>query len=147
MKDEMLSDIIKILKSDGIKITVERRLLVNAFISNPDIHFDFDKLIYIVKKEKPHYGIATLYRNLKLLTKKGIVLENVIEEKKYYELMMFNKQQIHAHLICKYCGNIDEYSNPDLIKYIEKIDKTYDFDVYHGDLNFYGICSKCKKNN
>jgi len=60
---------------------------------------------------------------------------------------MFSKKKLHAHLICKICGSIDEYHNPDIIKYIKIIDNKYNFDVYYGELNFYGICNKCKLNN
>ncbi|AEM79215.1 Fur family transcriptional regulator [Thermoanaerobacter wiegelii] len=144
-KNDLMSLLIKALKANGLKITEKRQILLNVFLKNPDTHFDFDTLYQEAKKEWSHYGVATLYRNLKIFVDKGILSENIIGTKKYYELKMFNKKKIHAHLICKYCGNIDEYYSPDLIKYIKMIDKKYDFDVYYGELNFYGICSKCKK--
>ncbi|UZQ82331.1 transcriptional repressor [Thermoanaerobacter sp. RKWS2] len=144
-KNDLMSLIIKTLKANGLKITEKRQILIEVFLKSPNIHFDFDTLLEEVRKEWPHYGVATLYRNLRIFVDKGILSENIIGNKKYYELKMFNKKKIHAHLICKYCGSIDEYYSPNLVKYIKMIDKKYDFDVYYGELNFYGICSNCKR--
>lgn len=144
-KNDLMLSIIKTLKTNGLKMTEKRKILIKVFLKNPNVHFYFDKLLEEVRKECPHYGVATLYRNLRIFIDKGILSENVIEDKKHYELKIFNKKKIHAHLICKYCGSIDEYYGPDLIKYVKLIDKKYDFDVYYGELNFYGICSNCKK--
>jgi len=144
-KNDLMSLIIKTLKASGLKITEKRQILIEVFLKSPNIHFDFDALLEEVRKEWSHYGVATLYRNLRIFVGKGILSENIIENKKYYELKMFNKKKIHGHLICKYCGSIDEYYSPDLVKYIKMIDKKYGFDVYYGELNFYGICSNCKR--
>lgn len=148
MKSNNLSDyIIKNLKIQGFKITDNRRILIDVFLSNVNTHFNFEELFKEVRLKCPSYGIATLYRNLKLFVDVGILSENIIDDVKYYELKMFSKKKLHAHLICKICGSIDEYHNPDIIKYIKIIDNKYNFDVYYGELNFYGICNKCKLNN
>ncbi|WP_031313858.1 Fur family transcriptional regulator [Caldanaerobacter subterraneus] len=136
--------LVKVLKDKGLKVTEKRQILLDVFLKNPDKHFDIDSLYEEVRKRWPHYGIATLYRNLKILVESDIISENLIGNKKYYELKMFSKKRIHAHLICKYCGNIDEYYSPELIKTVKEIGKKHDFDIYYGELNFYGICSNCK---
>lgn len=144
-RKKLMKLVIKILKDDDLKITDRRKILIDVFFSNASSHFDFDILLKEVKKKCPQYGVATLYRNLKLFIVKGIISENIIDGKKYYELMIFNQKKFHAHLICKNCRSIDEYFSPSLIKVIKQIEEKYDFDVYYGKLNFYGICGKCKK--
>ncbi|QSZ26977.1 transcriptional repressor [Aceticella autotrophica] len=143
MKNDIKNTIIKVLKADGVKITKERELLLDVFLDNPNLHFDFTALLNAVRKINSRYGIATLYRNLKLLIQKDILSENTIKDTKYYELKMFSKKKIHIHLICNKCGSIDEYFDARLIEEIVEIRKKYNFDIYYGELNFYGICSKC----
>lgn len=92
-KNDLMSLIIKTLKANGLKITEKRQILIEVFLKSPNIHFDFDTLLEEVRKEWSHYGVATLYRNLGIFVDKGILSENIIGNKKYYELKMFNKKR------------------------------------------------------
>ncbi|WP_435619904.1 Fur family transcriptional regulator [Thermoanaerobacterium thermosulfurigenes] len=145
LENVSLQNLIDFLEKTGVKITLTRLILLKTFTDNPDVHFDFNSLLKIVKKEDPNYGVATLYRNLDMLIKKNIISVNTINNVKYYEIITPQKGNIHTHLICKYCNNVEEYSGYEVIQFLNLIKDKYGFDINYGSINVYGICKKCRE--
>ena len=145
LENASLQNLVDFLKKTGVKITLTRLILLKTFTNNPDVHFDFNSLLSIVRKEDSNYGIATLYRNLDMLVKKNIISVNTIDNAKYYELITPQKGNIHIHLICKYCNNVEEYSDYEIIQFLNLVKDKYGFDINYGSINVYGICKKCKQ--
>lgn len=145
LENASLQNLVDFLKKTGVKITLTRIILLKIFTNNPDVHFDFNSLLSIVRKEDSNYGIATLYRNLDMLIEKNIISVNTIDNVKYYELITPQKGSIHIHLICKYCKNVEEYLSDEVIQYLNLINEKYGFDINYGSINIYGICNKCKQ--
>lgn len=145
LENVSLQSLIDFLKKTGVKITLTRLILLKIFTNNPYVHFDFNSLLKIVKKEDLNYGIATLYRNLDMLIKKNIISANTINNVKYYELITPQKGNIHIHLICKHCNNVEEYSDYEIIQFLNLVKDKYGFDINYGSINVYGICKKCRE--
>ena len=89
---------------------------------------------------------ATIYRNIKSLTKKEIIRE--IKNSKgigYYEIACNIHNPIHPHFECEMCKKIfclKALSAEDTIN----LSKYSDFEIKNIEIKFSGICNKCKVN-
>lgn len=138
-----MTDIIKILKEKGCKITPQRRAVAQSLLSlgkfptAQEIHND-------IKKVQPDVGLDTVYRNLNLLVAIGLVNQISVPGKdtKVFELALGAH---HHHLICIGCGeaNCLDYCPVDE-KVLQKAAGS-EFEIVGHSLELYGYCRKCKK--
>ena len=131
----MMKNLHSILKKTPLKSTPQRLAILNTIQKNG--HICVEDMFKELKPQFPSLSLATIYKNIILLKKEGILSEISIQNlKPKYEI----KKTPHGHFICKNCGKIYDFDlqnvcNPSL-KEIEKIE---DSEVY-----LYGICKKCK---
>jgi len=93
-----------------IRNTKQRNLLLECFKNNKDRHLTVEELYEMAKSIDSNIGIATVYRNVKLLEEQGVI--NKIELPDFllaYEMCAFNSEHSHHHLICRKCGNIVDF--------------------------------------
>jgi len=99
-------------------------------------------LYRLVSKRLPSISLGTVYRNLNLLSKKGIIQKlEVGGSRARYD----GDTDKHYHICCSSCGRIDDIQN--ISEEILNIDlfeiEGYVVEGYH--MNFYGICSDCRE--
>lgn len=98
-------------------------------------------LFKLVSKRLPKISLGTVYRNLDLLSKKGIIQKLELSGSRARYDGDINK---HYHICCTNCSRIDDIFN--IPKEIINIDLSeiegYIVEGYH--MNYYGICSDCK---
>ena len=100
------------------------------------------------KKLHGEIGLATVYRNLELLEKLGIIHRfDYGDGQNRYEINMGEEEHYHHHLICRKCGAIGEFHS-DLLESIERriADET-GFEVTDHCLRFFGLCAKCREDS
>lgn len=135
------------LKTKGYKFTDSRELIVKFFLNNSDKHFSPQDVYSYLKKMDESIGIATVYRNIKLLMENEIIEEVICKNKKVYELKLFGKKSVHAHFTCRICNKIIDYnaisSSLKILGLINQIEKEYDFNIEDVDILFSGICKDC----
>ena len=127
-------------------LTKKRELILNVLKENCCSHMTADEIHELVCTENKDIGIATVYRNLKILEDHGYIKRAYISENLSvcYELQAQNDKHSHHHLLCKSCGGTDDFAD-DLLDAIEKIiDVTTGFEIHDHNLVFYGKCKKCK---
>ncbi len=98
-------------------------------------------LYKLVSKRLPKISMGTIYRNLDLLSKKGIIQKLEVGGSK---ARFDGDTDKHYHICCTECGKIDDvydFSENIINVDLSKI-KEYDVEGYH--MNFYGICSDCR---
>ena len=89
-------------------------------------------------------GLATVYRNLQLLIKQGLVRSRHLPTGEVLYTPV--ERDIH-HLTCVDCGGTTRL-NSCPVKAINLPQKTAkDFELLFHTLEFFGICQKCSKNN
>jgi len=138
-----LEKILKSLKEKGFRLTKIRKFMLDFLLNSKtplcarEIQEKFFKLNMRINK-------TTIYRDLDLLKKEGIVREVQLRDNVMrYEITPENH---HHHLICLNCKKIDEVIlEGDLEKEEKIILKTKKFNVLYHSLEFYGVCSECKK--
>lgn len=135
------------LKDSGLKITPQRRAIINILLNNKNTHLSSEEIYDLVRVNCPEIGLATVYRTMQLLDEIGVISKlNLDDGCIRYEIDL-NKSESHNHhhLICKKCGAIIEVEN-DLMEDVEnKIQNAYNFKILDHDIKFYGICKKCNE--
>ncbi|SFV61011.1 Peroxide stress regulator; Ferric uptake regulation protein; Fe2+/Zn2+ uptake regulation proteins [hydrothermal vent metagenome] len=128
---------IKILKSSGLKATLQRLSILE--IIDTKGHIKIDDLYQEMHKINPKISLATVYKNILTMMGKSVVLEvPIIGGKSYYEL----KKEDHIHLICNICNNIKDKDINNLNLNVNELSNN--FIISHSQLNIYGTCPECK---
>jgi len=129
-------ELIPYLKERGLRITPQRILILEAIISlegHPtaeDIH-----------RSIPYTSLTTIYNNLKLFVKLGILNElpygNSLSK---YEL----NHSKHYHVICQCCGKIVDFNYPHLKEIEHVASELTNFEILYHQFEIYGTCSSCQ---
>lgn len=91
-------------------------------------------------KRDPKISLGTVYRNLALLTKSGVILRIDTEHDSVHYDGFTHR---HYHFVCNDCGEVTDLSiNP--INIDSEVEKEIGGDVVGHNLVFYGKCKKCK---
>lgn len=136
-------DIIICIENRGIRLTHQRRAIINILIANKKQHLSAAELYDLLKKKDKSIGLATIYRTMELLEKEGIVIRRDFESDiARYEIVI--NQLEHNHLICKKCGKIIEI--PDMLSdnVNEKLLNENNFRYLNHSIKFYGYCKECQ---
>lgn len=139
------------IKECGRRMTLPRSIILQ-FMENSTGHLSAEEVFTKLKQTEPSIGIATVYRNLELLTKLGIVNKfDFGDGKARYEFAQNKEgQNHHHHLVCINCKRIIDYKDfaeeeIELLKKTEQtLSKKYNFEIKNHLIRFYGLCDKCK---
>ena len=134
------------LRRAGFKLTPQREATANVLLDNQQNHLSAEEVFMCLKQTHPDIGLATVYRTLEILTQLNVTKKVVFEDGlARYDLGRSNQTHFHHHLLCTYCGKIEEVFE-DLLTDIEKgIEMKYKFKVQDHRLTFHGICQNCQK--
>jgi len=102
-------------------------------------------------KMYPGIGLTTVYRTLDLLVRAGFINRFPSGDgQNRYEFKSNKKKEQHHHLVCIKCGKIIDYRDfvdeeLELVKKTEDtLAKKHRFNVLGHNIEFYGLCEKCK---
>ncbi len=127
------------------------REAILEFLSISSKHMSAKEIYASLYATYPGMGLTTVYRTLDLLARMGIITKLTLGDgQSRYEFKSSEKKDHHHHLICTTCGRIINYSEfldeeLSLIKKTEeRLAKKYDFKIFNHNIEFFGICGKCK---
>lgn len=134
------------LKANGYKLTSQRKVVLNAMLDHADEHLTVEEIYQYVKDTNPEIGLATVYRNIQLLSDMKIVEKlNLDDGFTRYELATEGDCHRHHHLICESCGKVTEVKE-DLMDSLEQsFLESYGFLVKDHQAKFFGLCEECRK--
>jgi len=141
--DDVLEKFKKLLKSNNLKYTKQRELILKVIYDN-DGHFTPEDIYNLIKESYPEVklGIATVYRTLTLLEDAEIVSSiSFGTQGKKYE---FGLTKHHDHLVCMECGSIEEFIDEVIEKQQEEIAKKFNFEMNDHVMKITGVCSACQ---
>lgn len=131
------------LKSQGLRMTTSKEVLIQFFIDNQNRHIPFAELQNHILDVFPEVDRTTIYRNIEKFIKLGIIQELDLPKKGKVFQYVFGKRVAH-YFICKTCGKTTK-GNEQLFERIEKALKDiHDFSKANLSVLFYGFCSKCE---
>ncbi len=119
----------------------QRQAVLDAVLA-ADRHVSADEVFAILKKKNSGIGIATVYRNLNLLTDWGALSRIKDPEKGFIYENAANK---HYHFHCTECNKIMDVP----VEYAEELDQLIaekmGVAVSGHTMVFEGICTKCRE--
>lgn len=135
-----MNDYMTILKENGLKATFQRMHILEVI--GMCGHKDVDEIYAEVIKTHPSISLATVYKNILIMTQSGVLVEvPLVGRKAKFEI----KKDCHVHLVCSHCGDIqDEAIELVDADKMQKILSGKNFFYSHHELNIYGICDSCK---
>lgn len=140
--EEQLEVFSNYLKKNGLKMTRQRRTVVEAFLSE-DGHLSADELYEIVRKKDERLGYATVFRTLNTLADCGLARAiDLGDGRTRYEHDY--KRPHHHHLVCTECHRTIEFFSPKLEQIQSELVKQYNFKPKRHKVQIFGICHDCQ---
>jgi Fur family transcriptional regulator, peroxide stress response regulator len=139
MRKAAVTQIIKDLRSLGFRITRQRRAILE-YLAATDSHPSAKEVYKHVKQSHPGLTLATVYNTLGMLVRTGHLKLLDLEPANRYDTNL----ECHINLICVVCGKIADFGEG-LSLFPEKFREQAGFQVMDYRMEYYGICSECRK--
>jgi Fur family transcriptional regulator, ferric uptake regulator len=129
------------IRRRGLRMTEERRALFEEIFAQHQ-HIDADQLLAALRAQGSTISRATVYRNLDLLVRCGLVRKQRLGQGRYrYEHV--HAGQEHDHLICADCGRVVEFQSQGIVALQREICRAHGFDPSQHTLQIFGRCLEC----
>ena len=126
----------------GQRITSQRKLLLEL-LQQSEGHLDAEELYRLAKEREPRISLSTVYRNLSLFKKLGLIQErHFAEEHHHYET---KGKKEHHHMICLGCGKVIEFESPLIHKLKTEMSRQAGFKITGSEVYLEGYCERCRK--
>jgi len=132
------------LSNSGLKYTEQRWAIARLILASTGQHMDAQSLFRRVKDVYPDIGVATVYRNLKVLCEAGL-LEESHQRTDGTVLYELPHHEHHDHIICLDCGEILEFSDDKIESLQTQIAKRMGFTLETHRHVIHGHCEFLKK--
>ncbi|MEW5923436.1 MAG: transcriptional repressor [Candidatus Zixiibacteriota bacterium] len=129
------------MKVDNIqRMTDQRRVILDELRSTKS-HPTADELYRTVRKRLPRISLGTVYRNLDILTKAGLIQKlDFGAGQSRYDADLSD----HYHLRCVDCNRIVDVMGLPRLEYDNNILSESAFEIIGHSLEFLGICPDCR---
>mgnify|MGYP005756293897 CR=1 FL=1 len=135
--EDQIKDLVPFLKERGLRITPQRMLILQA-IQELDGHSTIEE----IHKKLSYISLATIYNNVKLFVRLGILSElpygNGLSQYEIY-------QSHHYHVTCENCGKIVDFHYPNLKEVEQVAAHLTKYEITRHQLAFYGKCRTCQQ--
>lgn len=134
-----------LLKSKGLKLTTQRKVILEVFENQPNEHFTAEEIYELVRVRCPEIGLATVYRTIQLFSELRLIDKlNLDDGFVRYEIGKNDMEgHHHHHIICLKCGKVDMFED-DLLDNLEnRIYEQMGFQVTDHEVKLYGYCNDC----
>lgn len=123
----------------NMRLTSQRQIILEE-LKKVKSHPTADEIYDMVRKRLPRIGLGTVYRNLDLLAKLGIIRKLEVDGK---QKRFDGDISAHYHIRCIKCNQVDDI----FIKMDRGLEKSAasccDYKILDHHVQFSGICSKC----
>ena len=136
-----ISDILKVLSTNGFRITLIRKEVLSLILknNNPLSSLEIQKLLL---KKKIKADKTTIYRELEFLKSQGLIDGVQFSDKiRRYETSIGH----HHHVVCLKCDRVEHIKlKGDLFREQKIIENNNKFKIISHSLEFYGLCPTCQ---
>ncbi len=122
-----------------LRMTRQRRALLAA-VQQARGHPTADDIYRIARRRLPHISLGTVYRNLEILSRQGIVhkIELGSAQRRFDA-----KGTSHYHVRCVGCGRVDDVAIGPAAKLERAARSATDYMIIGHRLEFLGLCGGC----
>ena len=128
------------LAKHHLKRSEQREVIVDTFLRS-ERHLSVDDLLQLAQKRRADIGRTTVYRTLKLLQSAGLAQELELRGETRFE-REYNRAH-HDHFICQSCGDIIEFSSPEIERLQDEIANDLGFVIEGHRHQIFGQCRAC----
>ena len=124
-----------------LRMTHQREIILDE-LNRSKTHPTADELFDRIKKKLPRISLATVYRNLEILSAAGLIKKLEISgRQKRFDW----DQGEHDHVFCTHCQRVDNITTPGVIipHVTPVLEKGYR--ITGCRIEFFGLCPKCQK--
>jgi len=122
-----------------MRMTKQRQIILEelrAVTSHPTA----DEMYEMIRKRLPRISLGTVYRNLEILSEKGVIQKlSVGGTKKRFD----GDVSEHYHLRCTSCGRVDDVDLPPDTSLDEKVESMSGYKIDRHSMEFIGVCPHC----
>ena len=123
-----------------IILTNQRHEILELLRKRED-HPSVDQIFEAVRRKLPRISRATVYKNLRYLSERGLIKEVNVKGVARFEA----KTRPHHHMICTGCGRIMDFESDELTEFaLAQVQGRDDFEVETADTHFHGRCEDCR---
>ena len=130
----------KWLTEKHLKNTSQRALICGALLDSKG-HPSVEEIRESLLKQGHRIGLATIYRNIKILLQSGFIRQSKLEGLTRYEPVV--KQPNHLHFICNVCRSTVEFPSRRIENLIRQVTDEYGFEERYSRYAILGICKSC----
>jgi len=124
----------------NIPLTIQRRLILEK-LSETEGHLMAEDIYTLVKETIPRISLGTVYRNLAVLEKIGLIEKLEIQNQPaLYE----KKKDLHYHLICENCGLVEDLRGVRIDQLEDEIAQLSGYKISGHRLEVFGVCKDCQ---
>ncbi len=125
-----------------MRMTNQREMILQELRKSKE-HLTADELYERVKKSMPRISLATVYRNLEILSEAGIIAKlEVSGRQKRFDSDISE----HDHIFCVQCHRVDNFTLDREELALGQLEAVDGYTVTGYRLEFAGLCKKCKDN-
>lgn len=131
--------------SQKYRMTSQRMIILEE-VKNLHTHPTADQVYERVRKRLPRISMGTVYRNLDILSKTGLLKK--IDPG--HPQMRFDGNVLdHYHIVCMACGSIEDVPaappNPSLDNMVRAFTKMTSYRIFGHNVQLMGLCPGCMK--
>jgi len=124
-------------------MTQQRRTILDE-LGKLTSHPTAEELYRLVRHKLPKISIATVYRNLEILSDEGLIWKmDVAGAQRRFDATTAN----HYHIRCGECGRVDDVHMAPIATIEETAKKISGYQVLTHRVEFVGICPDCAGSN
>ncbi|MFW2366103.1 MAG: Fur family transcriptional regulator [Desulforhopalus sp.] len=123
-----------------LRMTNQREIILRELIKSKE-HLTADELYDIVKKVMPRISLATVYRNLEILSEAGLIgkLEISGRQKRFdYDV------SDHDHIYCAVCHRVDNLDIERKSLDTDELGAAAGYSITGCRLEIIGVCPECQ---
>lgn len=123
------------------RLTNQKKAILE-YLKSTHGHPDAYEVYEFVREKLPQISLATVYRNLDNMSRKGIIRAIRIKDDRYnYD----GVEEKHHHFICSRCNRVFNINDDILLNY-EKITESGVVELVEDyDLTLRGLCKNCRE--
>ncbi len=135
----------ELAREHGFRLTTQRRLIF-SILESASTHMNAKEILAQARRVDPGIDQVTIYRNLAVLKKLGVVDEldllHLRGDQHYYEA---RQDRPHSHVACLQCGKVMEFSSPAMDKISTEIRDELGFSISFMRVEIGGACAECRR--
>lgn len=141
-KNSRYQSFLDYIDEEGLRLTTERKQIAQTIFEQED-QFEAEDLLFMLRGEDKNVSRATIYRTLELMVKSGLLLKLDFGDG-YSVYQVSDGSSHHAHLYCRHCGKVEEFSDPEIARRQEEICEEKDFYAEEYGQKIFGYCDDCR---